>query len=727
MKKQKNVLVLITVITGLLLPQAAMAAVPTAEIAVPAAETAVEISNNQQDNIKTNISKEDAVKIIEGFEFAKGYEMSNIYLDNNGRLENPAWRMDLYTQQYSSNVSVSISANTGELLSFNSWQQQNRKNIVSITKNQAKEIADKFIAGIVKKDDKSLVYIPNRYEAYERTGGVYEIPQYNFAYAQKVNGIISSDVTSNVTVNASNGKVTSYYSTNQYMKEIKYPSTDGIKGMDELKSEYISSLKMQPVYLTTYNYDKPVISLVYIPATNLLMDAKTMENVNDYIYGVNTSTIPIDTSLIKKVESKKITESEALNIIGSSKAYIEKLTGIKFKDSQGVAIKMNGNVNEVNRNYEYSDGSNYYGLSMSINLDTGNTTAFNFYMYNRNSYEEPKEVQEKVSYQTAKKTSDELLGALFAKQHGAYYDNNKEPDNTKDYIKQQRSHNFQYIRYENGISCGNSINISINKETGRLENLYMSWNDVSYPKPDNIISEDEAKEKYINGMEFELEYYSPYIYNGGSVEKAQEILIVFKPVIDDTNKCINAFTGEVIDYSGKPLISKKSDENHWAVNSIEMLETQGVVLRNLASYDEKLSRQDAVKMLSLVTGIQGYYLDIQKNSFADVNKDHEYYRYIESAVQNNIIRATGMNFNGTQKITKEEFIIMLLDMLGYKDIIQHKELFAGANGSVTDIYISVCKALDILPVKPGLTFNEDDNITFAEAAYSLQKALKYLR
>ncbi|MHB8063765.1 MAG: S-layer homology domain-containing protein, partial [Ruminiclostridium sp.] len=152
----------------------------------------------------------------------------------------------------------------------------------------------------------------------------------------------------------------------------------------------------------------------------------------------------------------------------------------------------------------------------------------------------------------------------------------------------------------------------------------------------------------------------------------------------------------------------------------------GVLIKNISNYDEMLSRQDTVKMLSQIMGTQ-YFKNIapqKKDSFSDINKENEYYRYIESAVQNDIIKATGGKFNGTQKITKGEYIVMLLDMLGYKEIAEHDELFSKAD---SDIYVAICKALEILPVKAGEKFDAKDNLTFAEAAYSLQKALKYFR
>ncbi|MDF2986114.1 MAG: hypothetical protein K0R50_1624 [Eubacterium sp.] len=67
---------------------------------------------------------------------------------------------------------------------------------------------------------------------------------------------------------------------------------------------------------------------------------------------------------------------------------------------------------------------------------------------------------------------------------------------------------------------------------------------------------------------------------------------------------------------------------------------------------------------------------------------------------------------------------MLLDMLGYNEIAKNNKL---SSNSDINAYILKCKSLDILPVKPGNKFNYKETITFAEAAYSLQKALKFYK
>lgn len=735
-KKLKAILVL-SISFSLLLTQVAIAASVTAtegvtvtKVIVNAGELKQPVEVKKQEEIKTKISKDEAIKIVKSFKFCEGYDISNIYLENNQNTSKPIWRIELSATQYNPNASVSISADTGELVNYNSWTYQAyKKNIATITKKQAQEKVDKFFKDYVTTDTKSLEYVPGFNYAYEKMGGIYEVPQYQFVYALKVNGIIRSDANYNISVNASNGEIMNFNSPFEYLKDVKYPSTEGVKSLAQLKDKYISLLKMQLQYSITYDADKPKVYLSYIPTAGLL-NAKTMEPISDYTGNGISQTIkysPIDPNM--KVKNEEITEAKAEEMMQEAKLYIENLIGIKFEDKQSM-VRMSNKENTVSREFDLRTDNQIYGVSISLNLSSGNIINLSYYQYSNNYEKEKAKVfTKKVTYKDAKKKSDEIIKALFKKQYSTFSDNNQESDSLNEVNKLQPTHNFNYIRVENGIPVGNSISVNIDKETGKPTQIYMNWLDLDFPKH-NVISEKNAKEAYLKDIKFGLEFYTPYIYSNGGMDRTGETVIVFKPSNNDIYRYISAENGEIVDYSGKQIKRTIPDENHWAANSIELLETQGIIMKNILSYDQKLSRQDAVKMLSLIMGLQNY-VNIQtkkKDSFSDIDNSNEYYKYVESAVQNGIIQATGSSFKGTQEITKEEFIVMLIDMLGYKEIAKHSELFTYSSEiNVNERYISICKALDILPVKSGDTFNAMDTITFAEAADSLYKALKYYR
>ncbi len=689
-----------------------------------------QITTENKNNIKTKISLEEAKKIVKAFKFTKGYEISNVYLENDVGLTQPVYRIELSGGEINSNINVSISANSGELISYNSWQTyySNKKNLATITKRQAKEAADKFIKDYITVNGKTLELIPDTiYPYYEKMNGIYEVPQYNFNYALKVNGILVSDYSYYITVNGTDGQISNFYSPYSNTSDTNYPSADGVKDSVALKNKYNELLQMQLQYMGTYDGNTPKQYLVYIPVIPGMLNAKTLETSSDLAYSSYMQLLKNNPLAVDfKVVNKKISDEEAQKAAENIKLYIEKLVGIKFNNDSTRFIQLASSGKDTTRSYYYSlNDKKNHGLSVSINLSTGNIVNLSYYQYEINNQNQQTKVNEKVTFDEAKKASDEIIKNIFPKQYGAYSDNNKEYQANLPDLKEQPTHQLIYPRFENDIMTNDSINVFIDKETGKLSQIYFNWSDVEYPKPQNVISSEKAKELYMKNSEFELVYYTPYENKNGTAVKSGNSLIIYRPTNLTSSRYIDAEKGIVVDYNGKPIEQRYTNENHWAAANIEMLESQGIVLNNITNYDVKLTRQDAVKMLSLVSGLLNYnYNEKTKGKFPDLPNDNEYFKYVESAVASKIIEATGKNFNGKQNITKQEFIDMLINVLGYQDIVKHPELFAKKD---SDAKVALCMALDILPVKPGENFNAQDEITYAEAAYSLQKSLKYFR
>ncbi len=729
--KKFKVIAAVSISICLLASQTAMAST-TQSISVPATmqtttvdQKAEQAGTDTKKEVKTKISLEDAKKIVKTFKFAEGFEFSSAYLENDNGMSQPIWRLDLIGADVNSNISVSISANSGELVNFNSWQGgNNKRHIVSMTRKQAKELADKFIKDYVEVNGKTLELLPEQRMSYEKSNGLYDMPQYDFNYALKINGVLVSDFTYYVSVNASSGQIANYSSPLAYQTETKYPSADGIKDTASLRTKYAELMKMKLQYIYNYDNNNPKVNLIYYPSLPGMLNAKTMDIVKETFYSVDAvNDKPIEADF--KLVNKQISDEEADKAAANIKAYIEKLTGITLSDSSTRYIQISSANKEKARNYYYSsvvDNKNY-GLQITINTLTGNITNLSYYSYDMVAKVQDK-VKEKVTFDSAHKTSNDIIKNLFSRQYGVFTDSSEELQKVLADQKDQPDHQFSYMRFENGISTNDNISVNINKETGKPSQIYINWNDVEYPKPVNLISADKAKEVYLKDVQFELAYYTPYINKNGASVKAEESVIVYRTSNMSAGKLVDAQTGTVVDYSGKAYQQKSVNESHWAAVNIEMLEAQGVVLNNISNYDDKLTRQDAVKMMSIIMGVQYFNAEKVKGSYPDVTSDNEYFRYVESAVLNSIIEPSGKNFDGKQLITKQEFITMLFNVLGYQDLLKHPELFAKTD---KDLKTEIFKALDILPVKPGEAFNVNDNITYAEASYSLQKALKYIR
>lgn len=725
MIRKNKTLFILFLITGLLLSQAA---------ATRPADSASSSASAYSDVIpaKTGISKDEATKIIKGFPFAQGLKISSIHIENSKEFNQPVWKMDYYSPGYPTEWGIRISANTGELLSYYCYQMaKDKKNIVNITQKKAKELADKFLSDYVKPDAKNLEYSGSN--SYPISGGIAGLPIHQFTYALKINGIKTSNIQYTLSVNAVDGKILNFSSPSYgYIKETKYPSPAGVRNPTELMDKYLSSLGMQLQYRITYNDNyKPTVRLNYIPTSTGWLDAKTRTAVDtDYItYYGNASLLankyaPINPEV--QVENKKITKEDASKILKKAKAYVESLCGFKFNDVPNMTRPPKNN--EFFSGYSLETDEKCFNLSISLNLSTGNITEmdFTYLIYGNKANEE--EISENVSYPDAKKISDGLIKNIFAKQYGVFSDNNQPPSASNEAAKERKNHIFQYTRYENGVPTDDLISVCVDKETGKPGSVSMKWHDMDFPKAADIISPQAAKEAFSKYAQFSVEYYIPHNNRTEDPDKPEEAIIVFKPEDSAMNTFVDAATGKIVDYNGEIIQIPNVPVNHWAADNIDMLEAQGVSINSLSNCDEKLARQDAVKMLSQVLHIMGIqYINpesLKKDSFSDVSNESEYYKYVETAVQSGIIKATGKKFNGAQKITKGEYIVMLLDTLGYKEIARN---INPASESFINAYISKCKSLSLLPVKPGNKFNYKDTLTFAEAAYSLQKALKFFK
>ena len=177
---------------------------------------------------------------------------------------------------------------------------------------------------------------------------------------------------------------------------------------------------------------------------------------------------------------------------------------------------------------------------------------------------------------------------------------------------------------------------------------------------------------------------------------------------------VDAVTGKLLDYSGHEInVETPSGDlnpsDTWAKRSVELLIAQGIVNNSHLNYRTELTRAEAIKMLSIAKGFQNYDVyQTQTATFADVPKDNEYFYFVENAVKQKIIEAGGQ-FKGNEKITKEEFVKLLTNTIGYSDIAKYTKIFKLDGITIVNPdntgSVAICNAFDILPISPGATFD----------------------
>ena len=200
---------------------------------------------------------------------------------------------------------------------------------------------------------------------------------------------------------------------------------------------------------------------------------------------------------------------------------------------------------------------------------------------------------------------------------------------------------------------------------------------------------------------------------------------------------VDAFTGKLVDYAGNPITSSSTElpvKDNWAKRSVELLADQGIIKKVSFDYSEGVSKLEAIKMLALAKGSSNYILKPLQPvtpSFNDIAPQNEFFPFTESAVSSNIIAKTGQNLNGNEIISKAEFTKLLINMIGYSDIAKFSEIFKvdSTFNVSSDLvgYVSIAKALGVLPVNPGEAFDGNTPVNYSEAAFALYKALEFVK
>jgi hypothetical protein len=716
------------------------------------------------------IKKDKAVEIARTIlEDASAFEASDAYLNPGYSSGVKAyWSVNFYGKSVpGASANVSINADTGEITGYNTWNnnygQQNY--IAKYTRSEAQAYAENFLKNRLKYDLASYeLMAEDPYANIYRIGGVKEQFIYNYTYIRKINGIPFQNDSINISVDGVNGKVTGFGRNVAIIDLSGLPSAKNVISQATIFDKYKQFVSFSLQYITQYQDNPygfrqgPKIMLAYIPTYYTdYFDAVKGVPVNydgsQIIVGnleqPVSKPVPLNPDAVLP-SGAPITQAKAETLAEGYRKTAEELLGVKFDgvnqiqqtyDSQSDAWSFSGNKNTENINCYFN---------ISISKTTGSVSGLGFGKYEvmsdkaAASGKNPPEVKEKVTWSMGKEKALEAVKKIVPEQYGFYADQNlKEPVLADDVRKTMREYNYYFTRVVNGILFrDNAINISIDRETGEVKGFNINWTDAEFPQAGGIVTQEAATAKYFDGIEARLQYLqkSSFDQTTQTLKTDPVPMLVYsfvrKGLTYNGGMYIDASTGKLVDYTGrevKPAVTAAQQLGEsWAKRSVELLISQGIIKNPFIDYDTELTRAEAVKMLSTAKGNQNYYdyNAAQTQSFSDVPKESEYFSYVENAVRQGII-AKGSAFKGDEKITREEFAVLLVNMTGYAELAGKTSIFKtdGLNAAnpANAGYIAVCSALDFLPVKPGETFAGGGSVTLAEAAAALYKALSYIR
>ncbi len=284
---------------------------------------------------------------------------------------------------------------------------------------------------------------------------------------------------------------------------------------------------------------------------------------------------------------------------------------------------------------------------------------------------------------------------------------------------------FVFEHNENGIEYQeNRITVRVDESTGKVLSFTKYWDkEVAFEPAENVISVEEATEKYIAAAGIDL-YYVGNKREMYASNNAAELVLVYR-FSDDAPSYVNAKTGECYDWNmGQESESPEKYElqedirGHWAENAVKALADNGIVI----SYDEKFRPDEAItqkEIALIVECFDGGYRPYEAT-------ESDYNSYIERLVRREVIKSSEKNPD--KKVTREECAAYLVRMFGYGSAAELTGIFKTGFSDEVKIsadkvgYVAIAKGLGLVSGNGG-KFNPKNNVTRAEIATMLYNAL----
>ena len=244
-------------------------------------------------------------------------------------------------------------------------------------------------------------------------------------------------------------------------------------------------------------------------------------------------------------------------------------------------------------------------------------------------------------------------------------------------------------RYAYGIACSReSVSLTLD-QSGRVSRYNINWLGIEYPKPENILSEDEAYTRYFEQIEYNLLYRVAY----NRKQKRMETALVYN-ASDELR--IDAFSGKLVGFEGEELPVKaekgytdlkqsgyREEAEKLAFYGITLMDEEGrlnadmtitredfrKLVQNIGVYchdiengEKPLTRKYAAKILAGYEQI-AEIPNLFKSPYSDVSEDDKYVGYIALATVQGYIKGENGKFRPSAKMTRGDALLLVYDYL----------------------------------------------------------------
>lgn len=658
-------------------------------------------------------------------------------------------------------VSVRLNADNGKLLSFDAWDDDpNEKPSypLKVEREEAKEIALAYIERMAPEYAEEIVFNED-YGAQllpPLTGEV----RHTLRFDRTVNGILFMDNGITVEVD-SEGYVVSC--SVDWDETIVFPKVETKLEAYDAMAKLTAIAKPELVYMLPYeaaDKSKPILGFVMESAA---IDAVTGEPIQEGAAGETVASEPVSPEKLgERAEGAAMTEAQA-------KQKVEELFGLPAA-SELTDSSYNEYVDDYtgrkrtawNLYWTVKEGGKEI-REYHASVDSGSGTVYSYYSYNSNDSDE-EDAKPKVSYEKAKSLAADAVKKLLPWAADSLYlvsNSRYEADEDGEF----RSYPVSFKHKVNGATVSyDEVTVRIDAQTGEVTSFDAVLADVDYGSglpeviSDNIalgkwlgyyrtvLTYDLARQYLLDGQPISDQKYKVMAaageWTGDRVERRTEAKLVYRLIarpLDEsvflsaeTGEWINSSTGEVTQLN-KP---KADDiEGHWAENELSLM----VAYKALDLKDgnvrpnETITRGELIKMLVLAMNEGHMPYEFSKGeagvsaSFADVAADSGFYKYVETALAENLIDIGDGSFNPEGKVNREEMAELIVRALGYNPLANYEGLFRTTFSDSASVerkgQAAIVVGLGIMSLNDG-KFEPDRLVTRAEAAAAFFRYLQ---
>lgn len=588
----------------------------------------------------------------------------------------------------------------------------------------AENLLKKFADGeSYKLDENSFNYFPQQL--------LTEPIQYVFSFVRTSNDIPIADQRIDMTI-LGNGELTSLYKSQVNVAKATFEDEKNKKAQADVLEQVKNALSVRLQYQVDYDYfnDERTVKLVYKPNTeSMSVNAVTgkWQNIDGKI--VDT----LQTKAVQPLATAPLPPKQKGITIEQAKKLAQNLLAIQ-SDKIKLAIhsidqveNMNGrSVFSISYMYETPNGGS--GSNLEIDAQTGEIIQFQdlkddlLLELNDEGKTNGATLTEEVALAKAVDYLKTWLPSYvhqYAKPiHEPYFD------------KDRGTYYFSFPRIVNGITVtGDEINVGIDAD-GTLDHIYVGYQELEWPAVENVISEQQAKQAFIDHLNLKLEYLRL------NSDKENHYGLMYTPMFNnDSYSSLDATTGEWTSLFGSEKLTTVVSHPTAEAELNYLIGAKILQVKDVATFnaDASITQGEALSIImkSLTHFYKDYYSDKDNidEPIGSVDASHPLYSVVERAVALGVLDESATGFKVDATLTRQQLAEWYIRILNLEIAAEHHEIYKlnFADAKSVDAkyagYVALANALGILQAEQN-NFNPTKEVSYAQLAVSTIKLAK---